>query len=193
MIRIIKKLTLILVPLVCLLASLQTASAYYNPGVQRWINRDPVGDPGFEATRGRRSPAGTENPNQYCFVHNSPCSAQDPYGLSEFSDCLANCDKDLGTHLHQTCEAMRVLPPYGAASGAIVGGSTRGFLGWGIAGLRPILLGGVAGTVVGTLVGFLAPIVSVPVDLGRWMICVNNCALTHNPGAPWPASYPDPF
>jgi hypothetical protein len=47
-----------------------------------------------------------------------------------------------------------------------------------IAGLRPILLGGAAGTVVGTSVGFLAPIVSVPVELGRRMVCVNTIVLS---------------
>ena len=26
----------------------QIASAFYDPNVQRWINRDPVADPGFQ-------------------------------------------------------------------------------------------------------------------------------------------------
>jgi hypothetical protein len=155
------------------------ASAYYDPGVQRWINRDPIGERGGK--------------NLYAFVRNVPLDSWDSYGLSDYTDCVNSCNKDLQNRLHQTCEAAKRLPPYGAGSGALVGGLSRGFLGSGIAGLRPILFGTVAGTVAGAAVGLLAPFATVPVDLGRWMVCVNNCARTYNPDPPWPPSHPDPL
>jgi hypothetical protein len=35
------------VPLLALLASSEPARAWYDPGVQRWINRDPISERGF--------------------------------------------------------------------------------------------------------------------------------------------------
>jgi hypothetical protein len=67
-----------------LLCANNLASAYYDPGVQRWINRDPVVELG-----GR---------NLYRFVRNSPPSRLDPWGLSppkapvgEKLDCVRDC------------------------------------------------------------------------------------------------------
>ena len=34
--------------LLAVLSGPHLASAYYDPGVQRWINRDPLEEPGFE-------------------------------------------------------------------------------------------------------------------------------------------------
>jgi uncharacterized protein RhaS with RHS repeats len=44
-----------------------SVSAYYDPGVQRWINRDPIGEPG--------------GINLYGFVNNNPISTVDQLGL----------------------------------------------------------------------------------------------------------------
>jgi RHS repeat-associated protein len=64
-----------------LLASVQLTSAFYDPTVQRWINRDPVGEPGFTVLA--RSTAKTEGdgPNSYLFVNNEPVGRVDPRGL----------------------------------------------------------------------------------------------------------------
>ncbi len=79
-----------LVPLFTLICH-QTASAYYNPGVQRWINRDPIGDAGCEVLRDRnktqaltfRTPFRSGGSHLYGFVWNEPLGHSDPFGLAE--------------------------------------------------------------------------------------------------------------
>jgi RHS repeat-associated protein len=72
------KLTLMVL---VLLGGLRTATAYYDPGAQRWVNRDPLGESGFEAIR-RRSPIlVTEGSNPYQFVHQNPVNRNDMWGL----------------------------------------------------------------------------------------------------------------
>jgi RHS repeat-associated protein len=62
---------------------------FYDPGSQRWLNRDPLGDGGFQTlmTRGRVrfsraliAERGTDGPNLYGFVRNSPTLLIDPFG-----------------------------------------------------------------------------------------------------------------
>ena len=65
-----------------LLASLSAphlASAYYDPGVQRWINRDPIGERG--------------GLNLYKFTANSPVNDLDPQGLSLTDENTNRSDK----------------------------------------------------------------------------------------------------
>jgi hypothetical protein len=77
--------------LLALLTTSHLASAYYDPGVQRWINRDPLGEPGFEVMRGPNNrPAAAVRPrvapsgrNLYGLVRNHPLSHYDPFGLAE--------------------------------------------------------------------------------------------------------------
>jgi RHS repeat-associated protein len=54
------------------------AHAYYDPGAQRWLNRDPIVEPGgnifvdqWQSVNGH---------NLYAFVHNSPTIHFDPWG-----------------------------------------------------------------------------------------------------------------
>jgi hypothetical protein len=56
--------------LLSLLMSVNIASAFYDPGAQRWLNRDP----GEEL----------EGFNLYMFVHNEPVERVDPYGLQAY-------------------------------------------------------------------------------------------------------------
>ena len=81
------------------------ASAYYSPSTGRWLSRDPVGEPGFEALRSasivpgvgqvgasatlpasrifvRDSVATKNDPNRYAFVNNMPADNFDELGLS---------------------------------------------------------------------------------------------------------------
>lgn len=67
MIPILKKLNVMLVPLALLLLSSQVASAWYDPGTQRWINRDPVLEAG--------------DVNVYRFGRSDPANTVDPLGL----------------------------------------------------------------------------------------------------------------
>jgi uncharacterized protein RhaS with RHS repeats len=53
--------------LLALLSAPDLASAYYDPGVQRWINRDPIGEWG--------------GVNLFGFGNNQPASGIDAYGL----------------------------------------------------------------------------------------------------------------
>ncbi|MCW5555347.1 MAG: RHS repeat-associated core domain-containing protein [Verrucomicrobiae bacterium] len=56
---------------------------FYDPVVQRWLNRDSFGERGFEVLRrGRPNVRGSDGPNLYTFVRNKPVSAVDAFGLS---------------------------------------------------------------------------------------------------------------
>jgi RHS repeat-associated protein len=67
--------------LLALLTAPHLASAYYDPGVQRWINRDPVQEPGFELVRGGALWPYL-NRGAFQFVENDPLDEIDPLGLS---------------------------------------------------------------------------------------------------------------
>jgi hypothetical protein len=57
-----------------------SASAYYDPGVQRWINRDPYGEPGFESLRHKGQSVLGDGPNRYLLVDNDPAGSVDADG-----------------------------------------------------------------------------------------------------------------
>lgn len=84
--------------LLALVSAPHLASAYYDPGVQRWINRDPLGESGFETARclvppqlRRLLPPGEylQGANLYGFLQNRPLSAVDPEGLASTAFCRA--------------------------------------------------------------------------------------------------------
>jgi RHS repeat-associated protein len=56
---------------------------FYDPNLQRWINTDPLGEPGFELTRRLRNPLRVtfSAPNLYQFVGNRPVGFIDSRGL----------------------------------------------------------------------------------------------------------------
>jgi len=77
--------------LLALLSAPTLASAYYDPGVQRWINRDPLLEPGFEIVRSAYAPSGAprgflsfgeflEGLSLYGFLRNTPTMHVDPFG-----------------------------------------------------------------------------------------------------------------
>jgi RHS repeat-associated protein len=68
--------------LVALLAAPHLASAYYDPGVQRWLNRDPVAEKGFELLRGGDGYGGAGAANLYAFAANDPADRIDALGLN---------------------------------------------------------------------------------------------------------------
>jgi RHS repeat-associated protein len=59
---------------------------WYDPYLQRWLNRDPLGETGFESMRQKRGVGQTEfseieeGPNSFCFVVNDPIGLIDPDG-----------------------------------------------------------------------------------------------------------------
>jgi hypothetical protein len=84
-----KTLISILAPLLLLLASLQTTPAYYDPGAQRWINRDPLDERGSSVAHGRRAGTKayggfaevTQGSSLYRLVRNNAVNWRDSFGL----------------------------------------------------------------------------------------------------------------
>src|SRR5207249_4362990 len=69
---------------------------FYDPNLQRWINRDPLGEPGFELIRGTSDYVSVtgDGPNLYAFVRNGPLQAIDLLGLGKPSNRPpGNCNK----------------------------------------------------------------------------------------------------
>jgi uncharacterized protein RhaS with RHS repeats len=104
----------------------QTASAFYDSNLGRWVNRDPIEEDG--------------GLNLYGFVGNSPVSEIDPWGfdilpVNNQPDpfCAADCNQQLGN-----CINDRTL--ICSLGGAAVGGGAQA---WNKTGTKP--RGGVAG------------------------------------------------
>jgi hypothetical protein len=80
------------------LLALPSARGYYDPSTQRWINRDPITEIGFERraqpASTPKSPAATESgtvkdvgANPFSFCDNAPTIKLDPDGRGIFSFC----------------------------------------------------------------------------------------------------------
>jgi RHS repeat-associated protein len=95
---------------------------FYDPLTQRWLNRDPLGEPGFETMRGvehgfwRPVLVPTElfeGANIYAFVRNNPISYYDAGGLEsieEIQECLKMLDEHMRNapmHSPEWYEAQR--------------------------------------------------------------------------------------
>jgi hypothetical protein len=57
------------------------ASGFYDPSVQRWINRDPIGESGFETGRGFVGRGWILVSHDHAFVLNKPVNLRDAFGL----------------------------------------------------------------------------------------------------------------
>lgn len=87
-----------------LLLSAQRVSAFYDPGAQRWLNRDPVGEAGGVSL--------------YTYVSNNPINAVDPLGLKD----LCRADKPLlGTGLSPSGSNAEFLGDLVIVSGLFTG------------------------------------------------------------------------
>ena len=80
---------------------------YYDPTLQRWPNRDPLGEPGFNViervaegkTRPGRLTVGAEliaGPNLYWFVGNRPINLTDPLGLQGYGNPVSGPNGPVG-------------------------------------------------------------------------------------------------
>jgi RHS repeat-associated protein len=102
----------------------------YEPNLQRWPNRDPLGEPGFEAVRQGPSSRRLLRPSQpfdgttlYAFVGNRPITQIDPYGtdpesdyrkcMQDYADCLTDASKKLRRCTRDTCIAFPLSPWFG--------------------------------------------------------------------------------
>jgi RHS repeat-associated protein len=54
---------------------------FYDPNLQRWLNRDPLGEPGFATLRMQQSLVLAGDTNRYLFLSNDPLSRIDATGL----------------------------------------------------------------------------------------------------------------
>jgi RHS repeat-associated protein len=77
---------------------------FYDPNLQRWPNRDPIAEVGFEVLRGK-NPSHGEDSNLYEFLYNDPLYSYDPYGLSGLPSSGFKCGNDsLSTGSKLLCE-----------------------------------------------------------------------------------------
>jgi hypothetical protein len=88
------KLILWFLTLVALLSAPHLASAYYDPGTQRWINRDPIQENG--------------GINLYCFVEDDPNNAIDPLGLV-YATYTRKCDSGEEKICKQICKDLGMV------------------------------------------------------------------------------------
>jgi len=109
--------------LLVLMGGLHAASAYYDPGVQRWPNRDPLGDLASGASRylqRRIKPATFASilitcyeshgeGNLYAYVLNDPIDLTDALGLDAcgYSECSVYPSHSIERYvcLHTPCNA----------------------------------------------------------------------------------------
>ena len=95
---------------------------FYSPNWQRWISRDPLGEPGFELIHGDAPDATGDGPNHYFLAGNNPITFRDPFGLDYGTGYAAyqQCIKD--------CEGIRLPCKIAAAlEGAVIGWMGPGF------------------------------------------------------------------
>lgn len=67
---------------IVLLSVVQIASAFYDPAPQRWVNRDPMGEPGVEPLLAKQDrKIQPQEASLYKFLANNPVSQMDALGL----------------------------------------------------------------------------------------------------------------
>lgn len=76
----------IMAAFVVLAAGTSASEAFYDPSLSRWINRDPLDEPGVGVSEGKASRKSAEigetiaGPNLYTFARNHPTFSVDPDG-----------------------------------------------------------------------------------------------------------------
>jgi RHS repeat-associated protein len=75
---------------------------FYDPALQRWPNRDPLGESGFETLRRGVPIVIRDGFNVYSFVDNNPIISYDPDGLVTSEECDEQYDEDIAT-----CRTLR--------------------------------------------------------------------------------------
>jgi RHS repeat-associated protein len=169
---------IMLMPLFTLICH-QTASAYYDPGVQRWINRDPLPERGFETRRfrGGLMALGLKADNEYACCRNNPINYGDPLGLevdrAGYDGCMAQCAQD---RKNRSAKILHAANCWGLGTG-IGWGVIGGALGSGAAGPQNgVIVGGVGGVIVGGLNWAGVAVLGGALNLAQYAICAAHCA-----------------
>jgi len=89
---------------------------FYDPNLQRWLNRDPLGEPGFETVRKHTTPpfnfvglAELSGSGLYTFVRNEPTIDYDALGLTSCEDtCWDNWKKEQIQNQKDTAKCIAV-------------------------------------------------------------------------------------
>lgn len=97
-----------LLMLLLLLFTSEATYAFYDPQTQRWVNRDPLGEPGFEPARNtfeikrqalQKPPKHAQEANLYEALANSPLNLIDSDGLELMPPMGLN--SPIGTPIHK--------------------------------------------------------------------------------------------
>jgi RHS repeat-associated protein len=110
---------------------------YYDPNLQRWLNRDPIAEPGFAELRGEGQRIHEDQVNFFIFDDNNPVNKVDALGLSPcIQRCINQGNDDMATCKNITKTCAKAGAVIGGIGGGVVGGirgGTTGAVGVGIA------------------------------------------------------------
>jgi RHS repeat-associated protein len=120
---------------------------FYDPSLQRWLNRDPLGELG--------------GLNLYEFVGNQPLDAVDLFGLS--CPTKADCDKAYDDAMNQANQAGLACLESGIEWG--IGGEV-------VLGGGGVIIGGIFGNVPGAGTGF---VIGTGVNMGIDFLHIHHC------------------
>jgi RHS repeat-associated protein len=146
---------------------------FYDPNLQRWINRDPLGEPGSELARRVMSiqwilPELSPNPYLFCF--NTAIGLRDPFGLDAYADCLQKCKDEAGARHRDidTCAKWALIG--GSAAGGVVVGAGGAAKGHGLGGI-------VVGVLFGPIDAALVEVFGTAYSAARYLGCVTQCGM----------------
>lgn len=155
-----------------------TAAGFYDPSLQRWINRDPLGESGFEQVGAKNSNDRT-SPNAYLFVYNDPLDLVDPRGL--MTACEQDCYDDAKNNLKRSRTIAICWGGAAGLGGGALGSSGKGGLGKGLG----------VGVVVGAATFLVVDLLGDAYALTAWLGCMAGCAWEQAPPPVYsPPAYP---
>jgi RHS repeat-associated protein len=144
----------------------------YGPNLQRWPNRDPMGEPGFEALRQKQARLAADGPNAYSFLHNQPTGKVDLLGLSACTDACKNAAKSRQGSVNSfACYAGAG----GAAGGTLLGGLLGGGKG------KALSTGLGLGVIAGGLNWLGATLIGTAGNAAAYVACLSACGFVDNP------------
>jgi hypothetical protein len=77
--------------------SVQCGYCFYSASTGRWLSRDPIGEPGFEALRRERPRILATGPDLYPLLANDPMNRADFLGLKDWEALIAAAEKAFET------------------------------------------------------------------------------------------------